>query len=98
MHVFSISAAMVGVCLTAIGIIRLVSTLGSGVYVPFELVELSERFTWLSFVVLVVNLAIVAFMLFCVFRADREKPVSSFSVKREHYARRLSQARNCASN
>lgn len=52
------------------------SALRSGVYVPFELIELYERFTWLSLGALTLNLAVVAFMLYCVFRVNCEKSVS----------------------
>ena len=48
-----------------------VAALSGGIYVPFELMELYERATWLSLGAFVLNLAIVAIMLYCVFNADR---------------------------
>jgi hypothetical protein len=36
----------------------------------------NERFTWSSLGALILNLAVVAFMLYCVFRVNCEKSVS----------------------
>jgi len=44
-----------------------------GIYVPFELFELYERVTWLSLGTLMLNPAIVAFMLCRLFHADGKK-------------------------
>jgi uncharacterized membrane protein (DUF2068 family) len=41
------------------------AALSGGIYVPFELYELHERVTWLGGAALVVNLVVVAFMLYC---------------------------------
>jgi uncharacterized membrane protein (DUF2068 family) len=46
------------------------AALSGGIYIPFELFELYKRFTWLSLGALVVNVAIVAFALYCVFHVD----------------------------
>jgi uncharacterized membrane protein (DUF2068 family) len=48
------------------------AALSGGIYIPFELFELYKRFTWLSLGALVVNVAIVAFALYCVFHVDGE--------------------------
>lgn len=47
------------------------AALSSGMYVPIELFELHERASWLSAGALVANIAIVAFMLFCVVHGRR---------------------------
>lgn len=44
------------------------------VYVPFELFELYEHPTWLSFGILAVNLAIVAFMLYSLCQEKTTEP------------------------
>lgn len=49
------------------------AVLSGGIYVPFEIFELYERATWLSVGALVLNSAIVVFMLYAVFHADGEK-------------------------
>lgn len=49
------------------------AALSGAIYVPFEVFELYKRFSWLSLGALIVNLAIVAFALFCVFRVTGEK-------------------------
>jgi len=49
-----------------------VAALSGGIYVPFELVALLERATWLSLGALILNVAIVAIMLYGVFHADRK--------------------------
>lgn len=38
----------------------------AGIYIPFELLELYERVSWLSLGALLLNLAVVAVMLYCV--------------------------------
>jgi uncharacterized membrane protein (DUF2068 family) len=48
------------------------AALSGGIYVPIELFELYERFTWLSLGALLANIAIVAFALYCIFRAEGE--------------------------
>ena len=53
------------------------AALSGGVYVPFELFELRERVTWLSVGALVLNIAIVAVMLYCVFHANRENSANA---------------------
>ena len=57
------------------------SALCSGVYVPFELFELTERVTLLSLGALMLNLTIGAFMLYCVFDADGEKMASTVAQR-----------------
>jgi len=42
------------------------AALSGGVYVPFELLKLYERVTWLSLGALMLNSAIVAVMLYCI--------------------------------
>jgi uncharacterized membrane protein (DUF2068 family) len=49
------------------------AALSGAVYIPFEVFELYKRFSWLSVGALIVNLAIVVFALFCVFRVNGEK-------------------------
>ncbi|HYD62074.1 MAG TPA: DUF2127 domain-containing protein [Noviherbaspirillum sp.] len=44
-----------------------------GIYIPFELFELVERVTWVGLVSLVLNIAIVAFMLYSVCHPDSER-------------------------
>jgi uncharacterized membrane protein (DUF2068 family) len=46
------------------------AALSSGFYIPIELFELYERANWISLGALLLNAAIVAFMLYCVFHAD----------------------------
>ena len=53
------------------------AALSGGVYVPFELFELRERVTWLSVGALVLNIAIVVVMLYCVFHANRENSANA---------------------
>lgn len=53
------------------------AVLSGGVYVPVEFFELYERVTWLSIGALVLNLTILAFMLYCVLDADGEKSSST---------------------
>ena len=53
------------------------AALSGGVYVPFELLELRERVTWLSVGALVLNIAIVAVMLYCVSRANQENSANA---------------------
>ncbi|TAK83623.1 MAG: DUF2127 domain-containing protein [Betaproteobacteria bacterium] len=50
------------------------AALGGAIYVPFEVVELYRRVTWLSVGAVVVNLSVVAIMLYCVFHANPENP------------------------
>jgi len=45
------------------------AAISAGIYVPFELIELRSRFSWLVAATLAANLAIVALMLFAVSRA-----------------------------
>lgn len=45
------------------------AALSGGIYVPFEIYELYQRATWLSLGALLVNSAIVVFMLYAVRRA-----------------------------
>jgi uncharacterized membrane protein (DUF2068 family) len=49
------------------------AAVSGGIYVPFELFELYERVTWLSLGALMLNLAIVAFMLYHLFHAGGRK-------------------------
>jgi|SRR6185437_12895822 len=49
------------------------AAVSGGIYVPFELFELYERVTWLSLGTLMLNPAIVAFMLCRLFHADGKK-------------------------
>ena len=53
------------------------AALSGGVYLPFEILELYERVTWLSVGALVLNSTIVAVMLYCVFHANREKSANA---------------------
>lgn len=46
------------------------AALSGGIYVPFEIFELHERVTWLSGGALILNSAIVAFMLSCLLKAN----------------------------
>jgi uncharacterized membrane protein (DUF2068 family) len=52
-----------------------VAALSGAIYIPFELVELHDRATWLSLGAFILNLAIVAIMLYCVLHADRKTAV-----------------------
>jgi uncharacterized membrane protein (DUF2068 family) len=49
------------------------AALSGAIYVPFELFELYERATWPSLGALMLNLAIVAFMLYRLTHADGKK-------------------------
>ncbi len=50
------------------------AALSGAIYVPFEVLELYRRVTWLSVGAVVVNLSIVAVMLYCVFHTNSENP------------------------
>ena len=58
------------------------AALSGGVYVPFELVELYERVTWLTLGALMLNSTIVVFMFYCVLRANREKSAMRANLTR----------------
>lgn len=45
------------------------AAIGGAIYIPFELLELAKRVTWIGLALVLVNAAVVAFMLYCVFRA-----------------------------
>ena len=49
------------------------AALSGGFYIPFEIYELNKHFNWLTVVTLTVNVAVVTFMLYCVFRASGKK-------------------------
>ena len=53
------------------------AALSGGFYIPFEIYEFYERGTWLTAVTLFVNVAIVTFMLYCVFRAKGREPAEA---------------------
>jgi uncharacterized membrane protein (DUF2068 family) len=53
------------------------AALSGGVYIPFELFELHEQFTWLSLGALLLNAAIVAIMAYSVFQANRHRPADA---------------------
>jgi uncharacterized membrane protein (DUF2068 family) len=53
------------------------AALSGGVYVPFELFELYKGVSWLSIGALVLNVAIVAFMLYNIYCADDVKSANS---------------------
>lgn len=53
------------------------AALSGGVYVPFELFELYKGVSWLSIGALALNVAIVAFMLYSIYRADHVKSANS---------------------
>jgi uncharacterized membrane protein (DUF2068 family) len=49
----------------------------AGLYVPFELYELSMRFTWLALAALVINILIVALMIGVLHRARPAEPADA---------------------
>lgn len=49
------------------------AALSAGIYIPFELVELHKRVTWLTVGALLLNTAIVAFMVYSLVRAHQQK-------------------------
>lgn len=54
-----------------------VAALSGGIYVPFELYELSRHVTWIRITALVLNLAIVGFMVFCLRSRSRDRRAPS---------------------
>lgn len=46
-----------------------IAALSGAIYIPFELFELYQRVTLLSIAALILNLGIVGFMVFCLFRS-----------------------------
>ena len=53
------------------------AAISGGIYIPFELFELYERVTWLSLGAAILNLTIVAVMLYCVFHANQERSTNA---------------------
>ena len=53
------------------------AAISGGIYIPFELFELYERVTWLSLGAAILNLTIVAVMLYCVFHANQERSANA---------------------
>jgi uncharacterized membrane protein (DUF2068 family) len=53
------------------------AAISGGVYVPFELFELYKGVSWLSLGALTLNLAIVAIMLYNLYRANDVKSANS---------------------
>lgn len=49
----------------------------AAIYIPFELFELYERMTWISLGALLLNAAIVLFMLYSLFHAGRRESASA---------------------
>jgi uncharacterized membrane protein (DUF2068 family) len=45
------------------------AAVSGAIYIPFELLELTKRTTGIGLALVLVNTAVVAFMLYCVFRA-----------------------------
>ena len=56
-----------------------VAALSGGIYVPFELYELSRHVTWIRVTALALNLAIVGFMVFCLRSRSRDRRAPSGS-------------------
>ena len=56
-----------------------VAALSGGIYVPLELYELSRHVTWIRITALVLNLAIVGFMVFCLRSRSRDRQARSGS-------------------
>jgi uncharacterized membrane protein (DUF2068 family) len=54
-----------------------IAALSGSIYIPFELIQLYHRITWLSLGILLVNAAIVAFMVYSLVQARRTKGESS---------------------
>lgn len=54
-----------------------IAALSGGIYIPFELIQLYHRITWISLGILLVNTAIVAFMVYSLVQARRARGVSS---------------------
>jgi len=44
------------------------AALSGAIYIPLELLRLNKHVSWISVVLLIVNVVVVAFMLYCVFR------------------------------
>lgn len=53
------------------------AALSGAIYIPFELYELQVRVTALSLSALLINMAIVAFMLYCMFQRRSSKETST---------------------
>jgi len=49
------------------------AALSGGIYIPFEVLRLQKHVNWISITLLTLNVVVVAFMLFCVFRVKRAK-------------------------
>lgn len=49
------------------------AALSAGIYIPFELIELHKRVTWLTVGALLLNTAIVAFMIYSLARTQQQK-------------------------
>lgn len=53
------------------------AALGSAIYIPFVLYELARHVTWLKIGALVLNVAIVAFMLYSLSQSKKQRPAVS---------------------
>lgn len=51
------------------------AALSGGVYIPFEIAELWQRPSWWSFIVLSLNVGIVAFMAYCLNSRNATQPI-----------------------
>ena len=49
------------------------AALSGGIYIPLEILRLHKHVNWISIALLTLNVAIVVFMLYCVFRRKRGK-------------------------
>lgn len=49
------------------------AALSGAIYIPFELFRMQKHVSWISIALLTLNVAVVAFMLYCVFRAKHGK-------------------------
>jgi uncharacterized membrane protein (DUF2068 family) len=49
------------------------AALSGGIYIPFEILRLHSHVNWIGIALVTLNVAVVVFMLYCVFRAKRGK-------------------------
>jgi uncharacterized membrane protein (DUF2068 family) len=49
------------------------AALSGGIYIPFEILRLHKHVSWTSIGLLILNVVVVVFMLYCVFRARDHK-------------------------
>lgn len=60
------------------------TALSSAIYIPFEVVELVQHASWLGAATLVLNLAIVGFMAYCLNSKNATQPIHPIHLHRTH--------------